>query len=84
MTEYYYAFLLRLWNVGQEGENGDAATKPSAHPWRASLENVHTGEIHAFVSLEALVAFVEETTQSHPHAAHTIDDAGAPSRSRES
>ena len=51
-THNYYAFLLRLWR-----ENGRA-------PWRAALENPHTGEKHTFSSPEQLWTYVE--TQIDP------------------
>ncbi len=50
----YLAFMLRLWQVGGEGEPA----------WRASLESPHTGERRGFASLEALFAFLEEQTRS--------------------
>jgi len=46
----YLAYLLRLWRVKQNNENG----------WRASLESPHTGEGHGFASLEFLVEFLRE------------------------
>jgi len=50
----YLAYLLRLWQVGSEGEPA----------WRASLESPHTGERYGFSSLEALFAFLREQTGS--------------------
>ena len=49
----YLAYLLRLWQVNDEG-------KPV---WRASLESPHTGERHGFANLEMLFAFLEEKTR---------------------
>jgi hypothetical protein len=46
----YLAYLLRLWRDKQET------------PWRALLENPHTGERVAFATLPELVAFLEEKT----------------------
>ena len=46
----YAAFLLRLWR------EHDAA------PWRATLQNPHTGERHSFGSLAHLAAYLEEQT----------------------
>ncbi len=46
----YRAYLIRLWRTGSRG-------KPV---WRASLEDPHTGERHAFASLEGLVTFLKE------------------------
>jgi len=46
----YLAYLLRAWRVVR---NGEAV-------WRASLEDVDTGERHGFASLEALFAYLRE------------------------
>jgi hypothetical protein len=48
----YLAYLLRLWQVNDDG-------KPV---WRASLESPHTGERHGFANLEMLFAFLVEKT----------------------
>jgi hypothetical protein len=50
----YLSFLLRLWQVKQNGENG----------WRASLEDTRTGERQGFASLESLMDFLREQTQA--------------------
>jgi hypothetical protein len=50
----YLAFLVRMWQPGDEG-------KPV---WRASVDNPHTAERHYFADLEALFAFLEEQTAS--------------------
>lgn len=44
----YHSYLLRLWRVRNDGEN-----------WRASLEDVQTGELHGFQDLAALQRFLE-------------------------
>jgi hypothetical protein len=44
----YLAYLVRLWQVNQEG--GAA--------WRASLEDAHSGESCGFISLEDLFDFL--------------------------
>jgi len=44
----YHSYLLRLWRVRNDGEN-----------WRASLENVQTGELHGFKDLATLEHFLE-------------------------
>jgi hypothetical protein len=49
----YLAFMLRLWQVRDNGEM----------VWRASLEDPHTGERRGFASLEMLVAFLREQTR---------------------
>jgi hypothetical protein len=45
---------LRLWQVSTKDEKG----------WRASLENVHSGEIIGFTDLDDLLAFVKRKTGS--------------------
>jgi hypothetical protein len=42
----YHAYLVRVWR-------DDETT-----PWRASIEDAHTGESRGFASLEALFAFM--------------------------
>jgi hypothetical protein len=49
----YLAYMLRLWQIGDEGE-------PT---WRASLESPHTGERHGFADLDSLFTFLEEHTR---------------------
>jgi hypothetical protein len=45
----YLSYLLRIWRAGGEGP-----------AWRASLDDVTTGERRAFGSLEGLFAFLRE------------------------
>ena len=45
----YHSYLLRLWQA-----NGERAPI-----WRASLEDVQTGERHSFADLARLSAFLE-------------------------
>lgn len=45
----YLAYLLRLWQVRDKGQVG----------WRASTENVHTGEQRSFAGLAELFTFLE-------------------------
>lgn len=54
--ERYLAYMLRLWEVDEVGDDG----KPV---WWASLESPHTGERQGFVDLEALFDFLEEKTR---------------------
>ena len=49
----YLAYMLRLWEVSNDG----------ALVWRASLESPHTGERHGFADLEALFGFLEEKAE---------------------
>jgi hypothetical protein len=46
----YAAFLLRLWR------------EQDSAPWRATLQDPHTGERRSFGSLARLVAYLEEQT----------------------
>lgn len=46
----YFSYLLRLWR------EGDAA------PWRASLEDPHTGQRRNFARLQDLFEAIEEET----------------------
>ncbi len=48
----YHAYLLRLWREGQQ------------MPWRAMVEDPHTGQKQNFASLSRLFAFLE--TQIDP------------------
>lgn len=56
----YFSYLLRLWR------EGDTA------PWRASLEDPHTGQRRNFACLRDLFRAVEEETngQSVIHEGH--------------
>jgi hypothetical protein len=47
----YQSYLLRMWRVSDDGIN-----------WRASLENVQTGELHGFSKLADLIEFLQEVT----------------------
>ena len=60
----YLAYLLRLWQVQDEGETG----------WRASVENVHTGQKVGFAHLDQLVAFLRERTGLAPAVESPIAD----------
>ena len=48
----YVAYLLRLWQV----------TSDDGAAWRASLQDVRTGERLGFATVERLVAFLTEQT----------------------
>jgi hypothetical protein len=47
----YLAYMLRLWQVGDDKT-----------VWRASLENAHTGSRQSFASLDTLFVFLEAET----------------------
>ena len=46
----YQSYLLRLWCEAEKGE------------WRASLEDVATGECHHFPNMSALLTFLNSQT----------------------
>ncbi|HIP71080.1 MAG TPA: hypothetical protein EYH05_06760 [Anaerolineae bacterium] len=48
--EMYQAYLLRLWR------------EDTAVPWRATLENPHTGKQRSFANLEQLCAWLQKKT----------------------
>jgi hypothetical protein len=50
----YQAYMLRLWREGDD------------LPWRASLQNPHTGEQHSFASLERLFTYLKSQTEHPP------------------
>ena len=64
----YLAYLLRLWQTQDKGEIG----------WRASLENVHTGEKLAFAHLDELVAFLRERIGLAPPAERPVEHERVP------
>ncbi len=49
----YLAFLVRMWSVHSNGEL----------VWRASAENVHTGERHGFADMESLFDFLRAAVE---------------------
>lgn len=52
VTSQYRSFLLRLWMSNEKG----------GREWRASLENVETGEKHGFNNLVELWVFLRQST----------------------
>ena len=48
----YRSYLLRLWQGGAQA------------PWRASIQEVSSGEITHFASIEALLAFIAAETST--------------------
>jgi hypothetical protein len=54
MEHLYRAYLLRLWQASSNDHT----------VWRASLENPHTGERHAFATLDALFVFLGAETSA--------------------
>ena len=49
----YQSYLLRLWRTGA----GEAVT------WRASLEDIRTGQWHSFASLSAACKYLDLQTE---------------------
>jgi hypothetical protein len=49
--QHYHAYLLRIWReeVGM--------------PWRATLQNPHTGEQEGFASVDQLIEFIRHKTE---------------------
>ena len=58
----YHSYLLRLWR-----ENG-----PERMIWRASLEDVQTGELRGFENLAALLRYLEEQAFVHSEDAAVL------------
>jgi len=54
MVKSYLSYLLRLWQAG----TGQAIE------WRASLEEVSTGERRAFAGLDALLDYLRQQTRA--------------------
>jgi hypothetical protein len=66
----YHAYLLRIWRE-----------EPAA-PWRATLENAHTGERCNFATIELLFLFLDQQTQTErpPHLHISPDSPPANTR----
>jgi hypothetical protein len=70
-SDEYRSYLLRIWRSGRSASSG----------WRASLEDIHTGQRHSFASLDAAFTFLDLQTepraddqeggQNPPHASMT-------------
>lgn len=73
----YQAYLVRLWPVRSGGQR----------VWRAALESPHTGERHAFATLEELFTFLEAKTCLPPPLTGSdtqdIDDDSVPEEEEE-
>lgn len=50
----YRSYLLRLWQIYEEGR----------HIWRASLESAQTGEVRHFATLAELIAYMAQQTKA--------------------
>lgn len=62
----YHSYLLRLWRVKEDG-----------HTWRASLQEVQSGELYGFTELGELFAYLEELL--NPEAEPRLQDNEKPS-----
>ena len=54
----YHSYLLRMWRV--KAAEGDA--------WRATLEDVQSGELHGFADLAALLEYLQALGSSDRQA----------------
>ncbi len=57
----YLAYMVRLWTVRRNG----------GRLWRASVEDVRTGERQAFADVSGLVAFLQAAMAEAPPATAT-------------
>lgn len=57
----YLAYMVRLWTVRRNG----------GRLWRASVEDVRTGERQAFADVAGLVAFLQAAMAEEPPATAT-------------
>ena len=62
--ECYHAYLLRLWQVKDQGQL----------VWRVSLDNAHTGERHGFGCLDELFAYLQRLAGELPAASDIADE----------
>ena len=62
----YFSYLMRLWRVENDGGM-----------WRVRLENVETGEVLGFASLENLILYLEslDGEAGELPAAESIEDS---------
>ena len=66
-AQVYFSYLLRLWQVG----TGQGAA------WRASLEEIPTGERRAFASMDDLVGYLRERMRPCPPPGEAATRAGS-------
>lgn len=59
--QHYHAYLLRIWREAE------------GMPWRATLQNPHTGEQEGFASVDQLIAFIRSKTEEDSAAASRKD-----------
>ncbi len=70
MSDSYFAYLLRLWRVGQ----GQDAV------WRASLEGAYNTEVRVFAGLEPLLAYLRAQIREESGSETAAGGVGAPPR----
>ena len=58
----YLAYMVRLWTVRRNG----------GRLWRASVEDVRTGERQAFADVAGLVTFLQAAMAEEPPATATV------------
>lgn len=63
----YRAYMLRVW---REGETG---------PWRATLENAHTGKRYGFADLQRLFDFLTRQTGARTPGEEEVPEQNADS-----
>lgn len=66
ISTQYHSFLLRLWRDDFEGD------------WRASLQDVKSGECFYFASMDAMVEFMMRKTKEPQRMPHLIHERAIP------
>jgi hypothetical protein len=59
----YVSYMLRMWR--DRGDEGPSRSEEA--PWRASLQDPHSGERVGFASLEDLFGFLRRETAGEAH-----------------
>ena len=67
--DQYFSYLMRLWRIENDGD-----------AWRVRLENVETGEVLGFASLEKMTEYLQSLGREarDPPAVESIDDSEVP------
>lgn len=60
--QHYHAYLLRIWREAE------------GMPWRATLQNPHTGEQEGFASVDQLIDFIRNKTEGQESSAESSQD----------
>jgi hypothetical protein len=61
---FYLSYLLRIWREGSHGE------------WRASLQNIATGECHSYASPGELFEYLKTQFETPVHPRTALKAAG--------